>query len=70
MASKDQTQLFTEDTLLKLLENDTKKYVLQQLETDQFFLLITPKFNALLHQEKKIAATTYQVSVIFDPAVI
>jgi two-component system, sensor histidine kinase and response regulator len=70
MAAKDETQLFTEDTLLKLLENDTKEYVLQQLETDQFFLLITPKFNALLHQEKKIAATTYQVSVIFDPAVI
>ncbi|MGL6341648.1 MAG: sensor histidine kinase, partial [Waterburya sp.] len=70
MASKDETQLFTEDTILKLLENDSKNYVLQQLNTDKFFLLITPIFNALLYQEKDLATTAYQVSVIFDSAVI
>ena len=70
MASKEETQLFKEDTLTNLLKNETKKYVLQQLETDQFFLLITPSFNAFLHQEKKLAATTYQVSLIFDSTVI
>jgi two-component system, sensor histidine kinase and response regulator len=70
MASKDETQLLTEDTIRKLLENNPEKCVLQQLETDKFFLLITPIFNALLYQEKDLAATTYQVSVIFDSAVI
>jgi two-component system, sensor histidine kinase and response regulator len=70
MASKEETQLFKEDTLTNLLKNETKKYVLQQSETDQFFLLITPNFNAFLHQEKKLAATIYQVSLIFDPTVI
>ncbi|NJK58171.1 MAG: GAF domain-containing protein [Pleurocapsa sp. SU_5_0] len=70
MASKEETQLFQEDTLTNLLKNETKKYVLQQSETNQFFLLITPSFNAFLHQEKNLTATTYQVSVIFDPTVI
>jgi two-component system, sensor histidine kinase and response regulator len=70
MASKEETQLFTADTLIKLLNNETEKYVLQRLETDQFFLLITPSFNAFLQQEKNLATTIYQVSVTFDPAVI
>jgi two-component system, sensor histidine kinase and response regulator len=78
MAAKDETQLITEDTLVKLLEsnpkNEPQKYISpqnsQQLEPEHFFLLITPNFNAFLHQDKKIAATTYQASVIFDSAVI
>jgi two-component system, sensor histidine kinase and response regulator len=70
MAAKDETQLFTEDTILKLLENNWEKGVLPQLETDKFFLIITPIFNALLYQEKDLATTTYQVSVIFDSTVI
>ncbi|MGL5835207.1 MAG: hybrid sensor histidine kinase/response regulator [Waterburya sp.] len=70
VASKDETQLLTEDSILKLLENNLEKCVLQQLETDKFFLLITPIFNALLYQEKDLPAIAYQVSVIFDSAVI
>jgi two-component system sensor histidine kinase/response regulator len=70
MASKDETQLLTEDTILKLLANNPEKCVLEQLKTDKFFLLITPIFNALLYQEQDLAATTDQVSVIFDSAVI
>ena len=70
LASQDETQLFTEDTLFKLLENEPRKYLTQQLETDEFFLLITPKFNAFLYLEKDILTATYQVSVIFDPTAI
>ncbi|MGF1589644.1 MAG: ATP-binding protein [Pleurocapsa sp.] len=70
MVAQDETFLFTEDTLFKLLENEPKIYPPQQLKTDKFFLLITPKFNALLLQHKIIAAETYQVSVIFDQAAI
>jgi len=66
MASQDETQLFTEDTLIKLLEKDVKKHISQQSETEEFFLLITPKFNAFLYREKNLAAKTYQVSLIFD----
>ncbi|PSB07820.1 hybrid sensor histidine kinase/response regulator [Pleurocapsa sp. CCALA 161] len=70
MATQEETQLFTENTLIELLKNETEKRVLQQIETDQFFLLITPSFNVLLHREKNLAAPIYQVSVIFDSAVI
>ncbi|NJL52643.1 MAG: GAF domain-containing protein, partial [Hydrococcus sp. SU_1_0] len=63
--------LLTEDTIRNLLENNPEKYLLrQQLESDKFFLLITPIFNALLYQEKDLATAAYQVSVIFDSAVI
>jgi len=78
MAAKDKTQLITEDTLVELLENNPKngsqkcfsQQNSQQLKSESFFLLTTPNFNAFLHQEKKIATTTYQVSVIFDSTVI
>ena len=70
MASKDEAQLLTEDTLINLLENEQEKFISSQLETDKFFLLITSKFNAFLYQEKNIAADTCQVSVSFDPTVI
>ena len=70
MSSKDEAQLFTEDTLINLLENEQKKCISSQLETDKFFLLITPKFNAFLYREKNLVAETCQVSVSFDPAVI
>ncbi len=70
MVAQDETLLFTEDTLFKLLQNDPKIHAPQQLKTDKFFLLITPKFNALLRQHKTIAPETYQVSVIFDQAAI
>ena len=66
MANKEETLLFTEDTLSKLLEKDQKIHDSQQLETDKFFLLITPKFNAFLRQEKAVIEEAYQVSVIFD----
>ncbi|MEO1670200.1 MAG: ATP-binding protein [Cyanobacteria bacterium J06631_2] len=65
MASQDNTQLLTQDTLIKLLENDSRKDTSQQLETDEFFLLITSKFNAFLYQDKNSATETYEVSVIF-----
>ena len=70
MASRDETQLFTEDTLIELLERDKKKHISQQLETDKFFLLLTPKFNALLYREADVTAETDRVSIIFDPAEI
>ena len=66
MATKEEFLLFTEDTLSKLLKNEQKIHDSQQLETDKFFLLITPKFNAFLRQEKAMIAETYQVSLIFD----
>ncbi len=66
MATKEETLLFTEDTLSKLLEKDQKIHDSQQIEIDKFFLLITPKFNAFLRQEKAVIAETYQVSMIFD----
>ncbi|MEO0685522.1 MAG: GAF domain-containing protein, partial [Cyanobacteria bacterium J06649_11] len=70
MASQDEAQMFTEDTLIELLEKDVKKHISQQSETDKFFLLIAPKFNALLYREPGISAETYQVSAIFDSATI
>ncbi|HEY9770110.1 MAG TPA: ATP-binding protein [Coleofasciculaceae cyanobacterium] len=70
MGADNETFLFTEDTLFKLLENGHKIDASPQLKTDKFFLLITPKFNALLRQHKTIAVETYQVSVIFDRAAI
>ena len=71
MASQDEAQLFTEDTLVELLEKGVKKqHISQQLETENFFLLITPEFNAFLSREKNLAAETYQVSLIFDSATI
>ena len=69
MTSQNETQLFTEDTLIKLLEKDVKKHISQQLETDRFFLLLTPQFNALLVREN-IAEEINRVSIIFDPAAI
>ncbi|MEO0845818.1 MAG: GAF domain-containing sensor histidine kinase [Cyanobacteria bacterium J06648_1] len=65
MTSQDNTQLLTQDTLINLLEGDTQKHISQQLETEQFFLLITPKFSAFLYREQNIAAEICQVSVIF-----
>ncbi len=70
MANKEGTQLLTDDTLSKLLENDQKIHDSQQLEIDQFFLLITPEFNAFLRQEKAVIAETCQISVIFERAAI
>ena len=70
IADRDETQLFTEDTLIKLLESQAKKHISQQLETDRFFLLITANFNALLYREQNRVATTYQVSLIFDRTAI
>lgn len=66
MAIQDEARLFTENTLYKLLENECHSNISQQLETEKLFLLITPKFSALLHQSKTIAVGTYQISVIFD----
>ena len=70
MAFKDETQLFTEDTLIKLLEKDAKKNISQQIETDKFFLLITPKFSAFLVREPNTSGDTCWVSIIFEPAAI
>ena len=66
MANKEETLLFTEDSLFKLLKTDSKIHNSQQLETDKFFLLITPKFNAFLLQEKTVIPKTCQVSMIFN----
>ena len=66
MSTNDETQLFTNDTISKLLENELKIHNSQQLEIDKFFLLITPKFNAFLRQEKSVITQKYLVSVIFD----
>ncbi len=66
MSTKDETQLFTNDTISTLLENEHKIHNLQQLEIDKFFLLITPKFNAFLRQEKSVITQKYLVSVIFE----
>ncbi|MEM6612117.1 MAG: ATP-binding protein [Cyanobacteria bacterium P01_C01_bin.72] len=65
MASQVGTQLLTQDTIIKLLENESQKYTSQQIETDEFFLLTTSKFNAFLYRDKKAAAETDEVSVIF-----
>ena len=68
MVARDETQLFTEDTLIKLLENRPEKHSSQQSETDRFFLLISAKFNALLYREQNIVAN--QISLIFAPTEI
>ena len=70
MATKDEAQLLTENTVAELLKSANKSCSKQQLLTNEFFLLTTPKFNALLLQEKNIATQLYQVSVIFDRAEI
>ena len=58
MASQVDTQLLTQDTLIKLLENEPRKNTSQQIETDEFFLLTTSKFNAFLYRDKNTAAET------------
>ena len=70
MVSKDEAQLFTEDTLINLLENEPNKCISSQLETDRFFLLITAKFNAFLYKKEGLNPETCQVGVSFDAAVI
>ncbi|MEM8719476.1 MAG: ATP-binding protein [Cyanobacteria bacterium P01_G01_bin.39] len=70
-AAKNETFLITENSLFKLLENDSLNSERQQLKADKptierFFLLITPQFNAFLRQEPGENANTYQVSVVFD----
>ena len=70
MATQDETQLFTEKTLHKLIENECHSNISEQLKAEKLFLLITPKFSALLHRSKIITAETYQVSAIFDPEAI
>ena len=70
MAYQDETQLFTENTLHKLIENECHSNISEQLKAEKLFLLITPKFSALLHRSKIITAETYQVSAIFDPGAI
>ena len=70
MAVKDEAQLFTEDTLIKSSENKDKSSIWQYSSIERFFLLITPKFNALLLREQTTPAQLYQVSVIFDRAEI
>lgn len=70
MATQDETQLFTEKTLHKLIENECHSNISEQLKAEKLFLLITPKFSALLHRSKIIAAETYQISAIFDPGAI
>lgn len=68
--AKDEAQLLTENTITELLKSANKSCSEQQLLTNEFFLLTTPKFNALLLREKIIATQLYQVSVIFDRAEI
>ena len=73
VATQDEARLFTEKTLCELLENDCHRKIPQQLEleTEKLFLLITPKYSALLHRSKVITAETYQISAIFDrPAIV
>ena len=66
MAAKDEAQLLTEDTLFEPSGNKEKSHIAEYSETERFFLLITPKFNAFLFREPTISAPLYQVSVIFD----
>ena len=70
MAARDETQLFTEDTLIKLLESPAKKHISQQLENRSIILLITAKFNALLYREPNIADKSDRVSLILEPTEI
>ena len=70
MVGKDEAQLLTENTVTELLKSANKSCSEQQSIINKFFLLTTPKFNALLLCEKIIATQLYQVSVIFDRAEI
>jgi two-component system, sensor histidine kinase and response regulator len=70
MAIKEENLLITEDTLLKLSNNDQKINLNQQLETSSFFLLITAKFQAFLRREQTSIPQKYQITVTFDQAVI
>lgn len=63
-ATNVETQLFTQDTLSKLLKNDHKIYISQRI--NNFYLLTGANFNALLLKDKTVDTETYQVSVIFD----
>ncbi|WP_019507896.1 ATP-binding protein [Pleurocapsa sp. PCC 7319] len=64
--TEDKTLLATEDTLLKLTNNDNNIHLNKQLETDKFFLLITSKLNALLRREKTVESQKYQITIAFD----
>jgi len=66
MAEDDTNQLITEDTLLKLAKADQKIHLNQQLETEAFFLLLAPKFNAFLQLEQIVTYQKYQATITFD----
>lgn len=70
MDNEDENLLVTEDKLFKLADTDNKVHQKKQLETEQFFLLITSKFNAFLKREEIAPAEKYQVTVTFDQATI
>lgn len=70
MATENETHLITEDTLFKLASVDNKINLKKQLDTEQFFLLITEKFNAFLKREEIEVAQKYEVTLTFDRATI
>ena len=61
-----EAQLLTKEILFKLANIDNKLNGNQQLETEDFFLLITSKFNAFLTIEKTAISSTYQVTIAFE----
>lgn len=64
MATNVETQLFTQDTLSRLLENDSKIQI--SLRIDNFYLLTGSNFNALLLKRKTASSEIHQACVIFD----
>ena len=67
---EDRAQLLTKETLFKLADIDNKLNRNQQLETEDFFLLITSKFNAFLTIEKIAKSSKYQVTIAFERTTI
>lgn len=70
MSAEGENLLVTEHTLLNLAKYGEKKYLTNQLDTESFFLLITPKINAFLRRERTTDPQKYQVTLSFDKAII
>jgi two-component system, sensor histidine kinase and response regulator len=64
MAANVETQLFTQDTLSTLLENERKITISPPIEN--FYLLTGLHLNALLLKGKTVNAEIYQVSLVFE----
>ncbi len=63
---ENEAQLIVKDTLFKLAGINNNLEPNKQLETEDFILLITSKFNAFLTIENIVPYSKYQVAIAFD----